>query len=396
MQYNTALIIDDDPLFQVVAREILLSAGISSVETADDGVEGIRKVVENRDRFDLIISDLQMPNLNGVGVIRELAELGYSGTVIIVSGEDDGLIRSVHNMGRMLGVRISGALRKPINYAHLNDLLGLKQTVAHEQPSTCYNKAEVEDLIRSEKLRPYYQPKVDIRTNRINGFEVLARLEPSGPNANAPMEFLRAVEAHNLMTELTVTMIERAARETSGWLAHIEPFKLAFNVSPSSVEDLILPELMLDAAKKCHLDPNRIVFEITEDKLLKNCASTLEVLSRLRLARFGLSIDDFGTGATSMEQLRLYPFTELKIDRKFVQAATEDEFSRMTVETSTKLAAMLGIKVTAEGVENQDALALVAETGAHEVQGFHYSKALSPREALDWSRSFYHEKKQVA
>ncbi|MEO0720966.1 MAG: EAL domain-containing protein [Pseudomonadota bacterium] len=133
---------------------------------------------------------------------------------------------------------------------------------------------------------------------------------------------------------------------------------------------------------------DRFTVEVTENRLVQHEANVLEVLSRFRLLGFKLSMDDFGTGATSFEQLRLYPFSELKIDRSFIQNAREDDFSKTTVETSARLAAMLGISVVAEGIETDDQLKLATDVGAESIQGFLISRPLSASQLTEWVKRF--------
>ena len=108
----------------------------------------------------------------------------------------------------------------------------------------------------------------------------------------------------------------------------------------------------------------------------------------MRLYGFDLSIDDFGTGATSIEQLRTFPFTELKIDGRFLMASKNDEFSRLTVETSARLASMLDMKVVTEGVETLDAIEFARNSGADEVQGFHFARPMDAPATVNWLKSY--------
>jgi EAL domain-containing protein (putative c-di-GMP-specific phosphodiesterase class I) len=148
-----------------------------------------------------------------------------------------------------------------------------------------------------------------------------------------------------------------------------------------------LPDRLRNAVQKAGLTPQNVTFEITEDQLLECTATSLEVLSLMRLYGFGLSIDDFGTGATGIEQLRTFPFTELKIDGKFMLSCMDDEFSRLTIQTSAKLAGMLGMNVVAEGVETPEAIQFARAAGAHQVQGFHFARPMRAAKALNWIRA---------
>lgn len=387
MKHRSALIIDDDPLFQVVVEEALLAAGIARVQCADDGAIGVACIAEQPDQFDLVVCDLQMPNLDGVGVMRELAALNFAGTVIILSGEDTGLIRTVYNMSRMLGVRMAGCLRKPFKIDEFNALLLKDPQEAVATPNTM-TREEIVAVIRKRQIVPFYQPQINVRTNKVAGFEVLARLTIGDVQGAAPMEHLRAAERFGLMSELTLMMIDQVITDLDGWQSTIGPMRIALNLSPIIVSDTSFPDQLIARFRERDIDPSLITLEITEERLLENKVAVLEVLSRLRLAGFRLSVDDFGTGATSIEQLRLFPFTELKIDRQFVQGASDDAFAKMGLQASATFAAMLDMTVVAEGVETEDALNLAIQSGADEVQGYFYARAMPASKVVGWVKSF--------
>jgi EAL domain-containing protein (putative c-di-GMP-specific phosphodiesterase class I)/ActR/RegA family two-component response regulator len=387
MRHKSALVVDDDPLFRVVMEEHLLCAGLQCVEMAEDGEKCIARVAEDPDRFDLIVCDLQMPKVNGIGVIRELARMRYSGKVIIVSGEEIGLIQTVYNMGKMRDLHVAGILKKPVDSARLTVLLNRLRTesMLAGGPVT---KAQLAEDLDHKRLRAFYQPKIDLRTQRVSGFEVLCRHVADDGTVSGPAGHIEAAMTHSMMGQLTRTMIEQAIADTGDWERQIGPFGLAINMSPACILNPAVAEKLRDKFMSAGIDPRSITFEITEDRLLDNQADTLDVLSCLRLAGFNLSLDDFGTGAASIDQLRRFPFTELKIDRSFVLASHRDAFARMAVETGVRFAAALGINSVAEGIETPEALACVIEAGAKEAQGYYFSKALSPTEAPVWARLF--------
>lgn len=226
----------------------------------------------------------------------------------------------------------------------------------------------------------------------LKGFEVLVRDSAANDMSRAPAAYLDAIEKYGLCRQFLCQLIEQAAEASTGWEKMIGPFKLAFNVSPLIVQDRGLPDRLLDVVKGVGLDPKSVVFEITENHLLEYTAESLEVLSLLRLYGFQLSIDDFGTGATSIEQLRAFPFTELKIDGRFMMSYHEDEFSKIAVETSADLARAMEMKIVAEGVEDEAALEFARLSGAHEVQGFYFAKAMSADDTKDWLSKHRHAK----
>lgn len=385
--FGRALVIDDDPLFQIVISEGLRANGVVSVDTADDGVQGLEKLASLNDAIDLIAVDLQMPNMTGVDVIRELGRIGFKGSLIIISSEASNLRGAVENMAKLLGVDILGALGKPLDIDALHDLVHKNRETAQGVNSRLLSRAQIIKAIENRDLIPHFQPKVCLKTRAVTGFEVLARHieDESGP---APKNYLEAIEKFGLSIDFLCAMIAQAAEQIDAWDTRYRSLKFSFNLTPLAVQDSGLPDRLLAAVVKADLDPKSVTFEITENHLLECTAASLEVLSLMRLYGFDLSIDDFGTGATSIEQLRTFPFTELKIDGRFMMTSESDDFSRLTVETSAKLAAMLDMTVVAEGVETAAAIAFAQRSGADEVQGFHFSRPMSAEDIHAWLKSY--------
>ncbi len=386
-KFRNALVIDDDPLFQIVVSEGLIAGGVAYVEMASDGVIGMEKLVNARNSVDLIAVDLQMPNMTGVDVIRELARVSFKGAVIIISSEDSSLLRSVHNLAKLLGVNILGAMSKPLDVDHLHSLIRTEVTEEDKKPKRVISRAQVIEAMQSGALVPFYQPKVRLADGSIAGFEVLTRMRDDTAQSKAPAAYLEAIEKYGLSVEHVSSQIKRAAEETRPWQQLLKDFKLAFNLTPLAVQDSGLPDRLRAIVRDAGLEPENVTFEITENHLLECTAASLEVLSLMRLYGFDLSIDDFGTGATSIEQLRTFPFSELKIDGRYMLSWSDDEFSRLTVQTSAKLAGMLGMNVVAEGVETAEAIQFARQSGAQEVQGFHFARAMDASEILAWIKT---------
>ena len=130
--------------------------------------------------------------------------------------------------------------------------------------------------------------------------------------------------------------------------------------------------------------PGRVILEMTESRLMSNIATSLEIVTRLRLKGFGLSIDDFGTGYSSMEKVKQLPFTELKVDRTFVCGAARDSVARAILESSVQMGHALGMSVIAEGAETQEDWDLLATVGCDEVQGYFVAMPMPAEEFIAW------------
>ncbi len=388
MTFVNALIIDDDPIFRLVAEDALRALGIDTISVAEDGAEGLQSIVNTDRPYDLIICDLQMPNLDGVSVVRELANINFAGALIIASSEADAVISAVQRMAIMVGVRILGALKKPLKISMLKNLLSQAKHTNTSIATKPMTRHALKEALSDKRVVPHYQPKFCIRTQKVTALEVLARIfSKDGQPLNLEAG-LKAAEQYSLMQVFTFSLIEQVIKHVKIWKLKGLALDLSINVSPAMLRNLDLPDLIGDCFRSADIDLQTITLEVTEERLMDYDANVLEVLSRLRLLGFKLSIDDFGTGATSIEQLRLYPFNELKIDKSFVQGAKTDLFARTTVEASARLAAMLDMKIVAEGVETEAELDFVRNAGVHMAQGFLIAKALPAEKVCEWIAGF--------
>lgn len=388
MAFKNALIIDDDPVFAIMAEEALLANGLEHIRLAENGRIGVDKIIEAPSEFDLVICDLQMPTLDGISVLRELGQVEYSGAVIIVSGEKPDILQSVFMMARMAGIQILGTLSKPLNTDDLRDMLAAEHAFVQRDDALALTKSNFDGLIENKKIIPVYQPKLDIRTGRVYGVEVLSRILGAQGEHESATPVLNFAEDNGCMNEFTLCLIDAVIADACEWAAGGVTIELALNISPTMLRDRTLPDTLATRFQNASIKLSSITLEITEDQLISYEAGILEVLSRLRLLGFRLSLDDFGTGATSIEQLRRFPFNEMKIDQSFVQGAATDEFAWATLETSTRLAAISGMTVVAEGVETAEQMKQVTRVGAHTVQGYLISPPLTAPSLTAWLRDF--------
>jgi EAL domain-containing protein (putative c-di-GMP-specific phosphodiesterase class I) len=164
------------------------------------------------------------------------------------------------------------------------------------------------------------------------------------------------------------------------------PLLISINLSALWLDDLDLPDLLLRAVREVGMQPADIMLEVTETGLTKDLATTLDVLSRLRLKGFGLSIDDFGIGYSSFEQLGRIPFTEMKLDRSFVNRAVRDAASLAILESSMAMAHRLDLSTVAEGVETERELQLMRTLGCDSIQGYLVARPMPTDKLLRWLR----------
>ncbi len=382
MKLNKVIIVDDDPLFLGVADALLGSMGAAQVFCHERANSALSQVMRAPDDVDLVLCDLNMPGMDGIGFIRALAERGFAGNLIIISAEADAVIKSVLSIADMVGVKILGGLKKPLRQDDLKALLENASAEARRAQDQTMSEKDVRRLVAQNRIVPVYQPQLNLSEKRFDGIEVLCRVRGIDKRLGPPASLLAAAEAHGLMNPLTFFLLRRALKDLSPWLGESSRHICSINISPVSLTDRSLPRTLTDIVSQTGVSNRQITLEVTEDRLLNFGPDTLEVLARLRMAGFGLSIDDFGTGATSLEQLKHFPFTELKIDREFVQNTQSDAFAHEVLTTSARLARIVGLSSVAEGVETPADLEQVARAGIHRAQGYLLAR---PMEAADFN-----------
>lgn len=184
--------------------------------------------------------------------------------------------------------------------------------------------------------------------------------------------------------ELTAVMLRKSALMCRSWQDAGRDATISVNLSPESLADVKLADRMMNIITVQGLAPRHVIFEVTESAMTMELGRTLENLSRLRMKGFGLAIDDYGTGYSSMQQLTRIPFTELKIDQSFVKNASTQPSSRAMLESSLEMADKLRIVAVAEGVETHVEWDLLNSLGCNYAQGYHISRPAEAYVFLDW------------
>jgi len=195
-------------------------------------------------------------------------------------------------------------------------------------------------------------------------------------------------EAHDLIDGLTRAVLVNALAQAKLWLDDGIVLQVAVNLSMDNLVSLDFLDLVVGLAAKAGVPPQMMELEVTESRLMEDLRTPLEILTRLRLKRFRLSIDDFGTGHSSLAQLRDLPFDELKIDQSFVHGAWNNEKLRAMFDSSLGLARQLGMEVVAEGVEDQADWDFVRKTGCEIAQGYFIARPMPAADLPGWIQSW--------
>lgn len=400
------LILDDDSLIGQTITAIATLAGLETCYT-QNSEEFFRAVEEWRPTH--IALDLIMPEMDGVQVIQRLALRGCEAAIIITSGVGTRVLDAAGRLAAEHGLNIVGVLAKPFTPARLRQLLlsevpgpssfgehGVSQEGALA-PAATLSADELRRAILSGAIVPYFQPKVVCATGALAGFEVLARWGHPTQGLILPARFIPLAEASGLIDDLTLYVTDQALR----WFAPLGTsgngagpgklsatpgvgMELAVNISARTLSNTALFDEIRERCSQLGVAAERLSFELTESSAMDDPIASLDLLTRLRMQGFHLALDDFGTGFSSMLQLVRLPFSEIKIDKSFVMTAMQSQESRTVTRFIVDLGRSLGLRCTAEGVEDVQVLAYLQSIGCDLAQGHAIAQPMPGDVAVRW------------
>lgn len=382
------VVAEDHALQREALVEMLADLGARHIGQAADGREALEAVLDLTQPVDIIICDLEMPGMDGMEFIRHVGEAGAQVSMILSSGHDRGLIAAVATMTEAYGINLLGTIEKPATKQELDALIRLHNAPATPQPkpvTASYSVADILAALAAGQIAPFFQPKVEVASGRPCGVEALARWWHPRQGLVNPTAFIPALEANGGIDELTSTMVERAAAACHRWRATGLDVTVSVNLSLASLTNVGFADRITGLVRAQQLEPKHMILEVTETIAMTDLAHALENLARLRIKGFGLSIDDYGTGYSSMQQLSRIPYTELKIDQSFVLSASQNESCRVILESSLQMARRLGLRAVAEGVETQLDWDLLKALGCDVAQGFFIARPMETAKIAGWA-----------
>jgi len=253
-----------------------------------------------------------------------------------------------------------------------------------ENPCRVTLMSDLRHAIDNDELELYYQPKIDLLRNEITSVEALVRWSHPEHGRVSPEEFVPLAERGRLIKPLTKWVATTAMRESARWHKNGLNIDVAINISARDICDPDLPDVFSCLLTEYDVDPDWITLEITESSIMGDPRRALDVLNKLSEMGFRLSIDDFGTGYSSLAYLSKLPVQEIKIDQTFVMGMIKNKNDALIVKATIDLGHNLGLKVTAEGVENEEVWHLLKQMNCDILQGYHFSPPLEKQDLFRW------------
>ncbi len=386
------LVVDDDPQVARLAARVAEMSGFAV--TVATRAEEARAALAPEPR--LLLLDLNMPEVDGLEMLRELAALGCRSRVHVFSGADLRVVRTAERLGVELGLRMGPALTKPIQLDALRD--ALESARDEGTPATGFavpilvparwepQAADLQEALEQRHLFIVFQPILELDSLQPRGAEVLVRWRHPEHGVVPPIRFVPLAEHAGLALEMTeqIASMAMAVAARPDYSYGGKPLSVSVNLAPAALAVLDMPSRISNLLTLAGLAPDRLVIEVTESAAMANRSSVLEVLSRLNLRGVEISVDDFGTGTSSLERLDQLPCAELKIERAFVSDVLRRPEAAAIVHSTIELGRGLGLRVVAEGIEDPAILRWLREAGCELGQGFLFSRGIGAEEFLAW------------
>ena len=371
------LVVDDEAVPRLIVARAAATLGI-----ATDGAASLAEAVARIEAvaYDVVVLDLGLRDHDGIELLRSLRQAGSDAVLVFVSGFDERVRQAAARLAAALGLRVAGTLGKPLLVDRLVALLRAlpeRTRAGNAENGTEIDPALLEAAIEGDEIVCLFQPKVTLRERRLVGLEVLTRWRSPVLGLVRPDQFIPLAERAGLIDRLTRRMMTQALALFRPWRAERPDLTLAINLSPVSLTDLSLPERICAVLADSGVPAAALVLEVTEGAVMGDHVAAADILTRLRIRGVKLSIDDFGTGHSSLLSLLHLPFSELKIDQRFVATCPNDPEAPKIIRAIVSLARELGLQLVAEGIETEPVAELLTRLGCTVGQGYLFAPPLS-------------------
>ncbi|MBY0556594.1 MAG: EAL domain-containing response regulator [Burkholderiaceae bacterium] len=385
------LVVEDSQVQRGYLAGLLRQLEFGDILEAGDGNEALQ-VLERfgEDGTYLVLTDLEMPGMDGIELTCQLRERRLARHLIVVSARDPRLLEIIESMSFVDGcIDLLGTLLKPVQLDALAMLLARAGCKAEPRPHCAQPDRPCPEVlaqaIAERQFVPYFQPKIAIANGHLRGLEALARWQHPQRGVLAPLHFIEALEGTPLMAEFTLLMVQQVLERLTEWRhAGLPPVAVAVNLSADNMADRAFIERLTDLVMASGVPTSSLVWEVTETAVMRQLSHALTNMGRLRLMGFGLAMDDFGIGYSSMQQFARCPFTELKIDRAFVNGAAQWPNRLGVLKGALDLARSLNVATVAEGVELLEDWHLLGKLGCDMAQGYLLARPMPAHELVGW------------
>ncbi|MDQ4068091.1 MAG: EAL domain-containing protein, partial [Actinomycetota bacterium] len=392
----SVVVVEDHDFQRRTVVQLLRNLGVGTVSDAPNGEEALR-VVEAGPIPDVIICDIDMPGMDGVEFVGRLAEDNLACSLVIASGLEANVLRAVEAIGESHGVHVLAALEKPLTARRLGDVLRQYTRLHRDRggdPQSGWVSGEVlHDAFESGDLSTQFVPRIDLTSGAVSSAEAGGRW-PGADGRPVPASlFVPALGREGLMLPFVERLVGAScAMVEKGALAGLDvsvPLRVAVNVSLLPLFDASTADRLTDMVHSRGQHPRRFVWEIDDVVLARASGTAMQVLTRLRVKGFGLSMSHCGVGSSWTNQVERVPLSELKLDRRLVSGVAGDAKRLAVLESVLGAARDLGLPVVADGCDSRADFDTLLALGCQEAQGRFVADPMPAADLVAWALAGY-------
>ena len=390
---RNVLVVEDHAFQRRALKRVLEAMGIERIIEAGDGHEALALLAgaaAGAEPIDMVITDLDMPTMDGIALMRQVGVHAPQAGIVLLSAVERNLLAAVEWLAREQGINLIGVLEKPVSAQALHAALCRppRTRPALSGATPAFTLQEIGAGLAAGEFVAFLQPKVSLSDGKMAGAEALARWRHPRLGWVSPAEFIPLIEGSPLVESFSLAILDSAARAMRWLEASGVPGRIAINASPVWLDQPGMSERLSQAVTALGVPVERLTIEVTESVANSNLTAALENLARLRLRGFTLSVDDFGTGFSSLQRLVSSPFSELKLDRSFVSGIERNTPRWHVVESTILLARKLGLTTVAEGIETDNERQLLKDAGCDFAQGYLIARPMSHEQFVAWCATY--------
>ena len=382
------LVAEGDTVQRKALVAMLGHLGASRITEAADGHTALRYFQDGfTPSIDIAFIDLELPGMDGLELMRSLAGMSSKTRLAITGNCSSDVMFSVETLAQSQGLDLLGTAIHPHSPQKVQGLLAHyvpPVSTSARKPVRKFSFAEIGAGLQARQFEPFFQPKIELATGQVKGLEVFARWRHPEHGVLGPEAFIDALEQANRVDFLDWAMLEKAVEYCRYFQDRGLPTPISINLDPATIANPAFIQQILTCVQRHGVLPGYVTFEMTEASVLFTDAAFLERLVRLRMLGFGLAIDDYGTARSNLQLLARVPFTELKIDRSFVDGASKSRPIGTVLASCLGLARSLDRAAVAVGVETKQDWDLLQGLGCTFAQGYHIAKPMEAQAFTGW------------
>ncbi len=380
------LVDDSQAILNFVSTVLEKNYDIHNIYQATSATEAIQVLRKSSQQFNLIFLDLNMPNTDGIQLLKQIADLNYQGYIAIMSGVATRIISSVELLASQYKLNYIGTLIKPIHETDFDKII-TKLGKSRSKASTVESLKTYEIIraVKNDDFQVLYQPQVSLIDRRFIGVEALCRLKHPRLGMVSPNRFIDKAEESELILHITIAVLKQSFADWRQWKKFGLNISLSVNVSPTNLQQPEFADSIFALLDEYQMPAQMLCLEVTENILADDRQQELSNISRLNMRGIKIALDDFGKEYATIERLQNLPIDYVKLDKSYFISQNEHNHQLNLLSTTLALSEKLHIATCAEGIEDSASMTLATEMKCDIAQGYYISKPLPANEVIAWS-----------